>query len=179
MPAKPKTKSQKLERSRHDALLREIKKNPLCVSQGFRTYVQQKKEWNNETADAAALVMHHWFMKHKKSDVDGWVYMPYQVFEGMYGAGYKRVVTHLICAGFLERNEKQKYRASGTVRYCSRFRICQELREEEFTASYFLQSNPYRESYRRIDLHRKTDTDSLRLARIFLLLPVNCRQTFL
>ena len=76
----------RIERSRRDARVRLIKKyRPLCVSRGFIEYAYDKK-WNDETADAAALLLHRWFMLRKKFD-NRLIPIPYQTFKGLFGAG--------------------------------------------------------------------------------------------
>ena len=142
----------KLEQRRHDARVREIKKlQPLCISKGFVEYAYQR-EWNNETADAAALFMHCCFMRqrefknsnHKNSDDDGWVPFPYQVFEEMYGKHYRKFLHVLSIDGFLEYNEKHGYIRGS---HCSQYRLCEELRENEISASYHLKSKVMQEKF--------------------------------
>jgi len=148
MSQKQLTKLQKqkqLERSRRDLRVRKIKKlRPLCVSREFIDYAC-RKGWNDATTDAAALVMHRWFMLSRKHNNNyGWVPMPYQVFKGMFGTDYKRIRNHLIEIGFLEYNTQSKYKVG---RYCSRYRICNELRNNRISASYRLKSKELQERF--------------------------------
>ena len=133
-----------LDRSQRDTRVRKIRKyRPLCVSLRFIEYARQRG-WDNETADAAALVMHKWFMLRRRFDDDGWVPIPFQVFEGMFGTDYVNVRDHLISIGFLEYDEKRKYKKGS---HCSRYRICSELRDDKITASYYLTSKELQECY--------------------------------
>jgi hypothetical protein len=135
-------KKRKLERSRRDTRVRKIKKyGYLCVSKRFFEYAIQR-QGDNETADAAALVMHYCFLRRRKINDSGWVPIPYQAFRGMFGKGYKRIVDHLIAIGFLEYDEVRRARKGSPKKKgrCSYYRICQELRNDEITASYAPQS---------------------------------------
>ena len=147
MKTKPLTALQKrkrLERSRRDSRVRNVKKyRRLCVSRGFLDYAQ-RKEWDNETTDAAALIMHYLFMLHKKVSSSGWLPMPFQVFEGLFGRDYKRIRDNLIDSGFLEYDEIRKYRAKS---HCSYYRICGELRNDSISASYRLKSKTLQERF--------------------------------
>ena len=140
-PPKRLTKLQKrkrLERSRRDARRRLIKKHqPLCVNQGFIEYAYNKK-WDDETTDAAALIMHFWFVSpRKKFRNDEWLPLPYQKLKGTFGKHYVKIVNSLIELGFLERNEKYRYVPG---HHCYHYRICEELRNGKITASYYLKS---------------------------------------
>jgi len=69
------------EKNRRDARVRKIKKyQPLCISRGFIAYAYQM-QWDAETTDAAAWIIHCWFIKRKKFNDDGWVPISYKVFK--------------------------------------------------------------------------------------------------
>jgi hypothetical protein len=136
---KPLTNLQKRkrrEKSQHYTRVRKTKKHPLCISKGFIKYAYQKR-WDNVTVDAAAWVMHYWFLRRKRFNDNGWVPIPYQVFKAMFGKGYKRIVDYLVDVGFLERDE---IRGSKKGSHCCNYRVCEELRNDEITASHRLQS---------------------------------------
>jgi len=147
MPPKQLTKlqrQQQRERSRRDTRVRLIKKyRPLCVSRSFIEYAY-KQQWDDETTDAAALVLHRWFVMRKKFNDDGWVPMPYQVFAGMFGADYMRIRDHLVGIGFLEYDKIRKYKKGS---HCSHYRICSELRDDRISASYRLTSKKMQERF--------------------------------
>ena len=144
-------KRQRLERSRHDTRVRKLKKYPLCVSKRFIAYAHRKK-WDNETTDAAALLLHRVFMMRRKSDWKRWLPIPYQVFKALFGENYKKIKDRLIKDGFLEYNCWRKYSVG---RYCSYYGICKELRHDAITASYRLQTKVLQERYIETKEYRK------------------------
>ena len=63
-------KKKQLERSRRDAKVKKL--YLLCVSKGFREYVRQQG-WEDDIADAAAWLMHHYFMHINRINERGWL----------------------------------------------------------------------------------------------------------
>ena len=132
------------ERSRRDARMRLIKKyRPLCVSTRFFEYAYLQR-WDDETADAAALLMHYWFMRRGKLRDRRWMPMPFQLFRGLFGKHYKRIVDRLLAIGFLEYAEEYGYKKGS---HCRLYRLCDALRDDEIAASYFLQSEVLQKRY--------------------------------
>lgn len=61
----------------------------------------EQKQWNDKTTDAAALIMHRYFVGeyyHKLRD--SWLPIPHQTFEAMFGEKYvplkNKVLRHVI-----------------------------------------------------------------------------------
>ena len=134
-------KRRRRENNRRAARRKKIQKyQPLCVSDGFIGYAYHKG-WDDVTVDAAALVMHRWFMLRRKFDDDGWVPIPFQVFKEMFGVKYKKFLDDLIESGFLER------RGYWAGQHCSRYRICETLRNDKFTDFYYLKSKVLQERF--------------------------------
>ena len=130
-------KRQRLQRSRRDSRRRKMKKyRPLCVSHKFIEYAL-REEWDDETVDAAAMMTHLFFLLRKYVKRDGWLAIPFQTLEGLFGMDYIRIRDNLIAIGFLDEDEKRKYKIRS---YCRYFRICQELRDEQVTPQYYPQS---------------------------------------
>lgn len=137
-------KQRQRERNRKKALARKIRKYlPLCVSKGFIKYAY-RKGWDDETVDAAALIMHRLFMMRKQLNRKRWIPIPYQTFKVLFGKHYKRIKDKLIKDGFLEYNHWRNYLAG---EYCLDYRICRELRYDRITASYRLQSKVLQERF--------------------------------
>ena len=137
-------KRKQRERSRRNTRVRLIKKyRPLCVARGFIEYAYQQG-WDDETADAAGIMQHHFFMKRKRVSKGGWLGIPYETWETKFGSGYQRIRDNLIQSGFLEEDEIRGYRAGS---HCTYYRICQELRNDQITPSYRLQSDRLQELY--------------------------------
>lgn len=137
-------KRKRLERSRHDERTKKLKRyNPLCVNRGFFEYALNKG-WDDETVDAAALFMHRCFIRQRDSDNAGWIPMPYQVFENMFGKKYKDIRDRLIESGFLERDEERGHKIGG---HCAFYRLCDELRNNWVSTSYYLKSEGMQERY--------------------------------
>ena len=137
-------KKKQLERSRRDARVRQVKKyNPLCISKGFIEYAYNKK-WDDTMVDAAALIMHYYFTHLKKIYMRGWMPIPHEVFESMFGSKYRVIIKRLMSSGFLLFNKRRLYSAGS---HCSEFMICDELRNDRVSASYRLQSEELQERY--------------------------------
>jgi len=136
-------KRKQLERSRRDAKIKKLKKHPLCVSKGFLEHVRQQG-WEDDMADAAARVMHYYFMHIKKINERGWLPIPHQVFRGMFGKKYKKTVNRLIESGFLQYNRNKNYFKGS---YCREYMICDELREDCVSASYQLKTKKLQKTY--------------------------------
>ena len=133
-------KRNRLERNRQKALAQKIRKYPaLCISRKFIEYAYLQR-WDKEVIDAAAWVMHRYFMRCRKPNVRGWVQIPYQEFESMFGKNYTKMLYHLLSIGFLEENVKWKY-AVGHHYY--HYRLCKELRFDKISAKYYLQTRAY------------------------------------
>lgn len=155
-------KRRQLEKSRRDTRVRKIKKyQPLCISRKFLEYAYRMK-WNDETADAAALIMHYCFMRRKKISDSGWIPIPYQAFKGLFGKDYRRIVQLLLDVGFLEYDE---VRGSKKGRHCRYYRVCQELRNDEISASYRLQSKALQERFIENKKEWACKSDAKRLER--------------
>ena len=135
---------QQRENNRRKALARKMRKYPLCVSKEFIAYAY-RKQWNAETVDAAALIMHRQFMMRRKLDWQRWIPIPCQVFKGLYGKKhYKRIKDTLIKDGFLEYNHWRNY----CPNKCSDYGICRELRKNYVvSASYYLQTETLQEQH--------------------------------
>ena len=136
-------KQRRREQTRRESRRRAMKKYaPLCVSRGFIAYAY-RKEWDDETVDAAALMMHLWFLSRRKN-VNDWVHFPYQKLKGTFGKKYVCILNGLIESGFLERNEKYNYVPG---HHCRQFRICKELCDDKITASYRLKTKALQERF--------------------------------
>ena len=141
--------SEQLCRSRRDLIVRKIKKfGPLCVSKGFLEYAQ-RQQWDSRMMDAAALIMHYYYMHLEKISKRGWMPIPYQVFMGLFGRDYKNVKDILMSSGFLIYNNKKKYSTGNHYysNFCMEFMICDELRYNRVSASYRLQTKELQELY--------------------------------
>ena len=137
-------KRRRLERSQRDERVKKLKKyQPLCVNHGFFGYALNKG-WNDETVDAAVLVMHRCFIRRRKADDAGWIPLPYQLFESMFGERYREIQDRLIESGFLERDEERCYKIG---EHCTYYRLCGELRDKHVSASYHLKSKGMQRRY--------------------------------
>lgn len=134
MPKRKLTRLQqkrKLEKSRRDERVRKLKKiPPLCVSMEFMDFAEFH-EWDNETVDAAALLLHRYYLSAYRSKLqDGWLPVPFETLRAMFGKGYVQIKNKLIEDGFLEYDQDHGYKAG---EFCSRFRPSKEIRESEIT----------------------------------------------
>lgn len=142
----------RLEKSRRDGRVKALKKlRPLCVCKGFVELAYEKK-WDNETVDAAAIFMHRCFIgqRRRKESNDDWISIPWQTWEGMYGAKYLSIKKKLIEDGLIEYNELRRFKKGS---HCSEFRLTEKFRDAFIDASYRLQSKGFQERYR--DYHRQ------------------------
>jgi len=135
----------KREKGQRDERVRFLRKYPLCVSADFMEYAELHG-WNDRMVDAAALIMHRYFMGryHHRLQDDGWLPIPYQTFQAMFGDKYIIIRNQLEKDGFLEFDKQRGYRAGS---HCSRFRPRQELRDSTVSASYRIQSNEMQEIF--------------------------------
>jgi len=124
-------------------LVRKIKKTrPLCVTTNFLDFAAQCG-WNQKTTDAAALVMHKYFLETRKKKKKGhyyltdWVRIHSNYFIDILGSDYRQILAKLEESGFLERKRILKYIPG---KQSSRFRLGSELLWEDYTASYRLQT---------------------------------------
>ena len=163
MPPKNNTPTQRQrKRSRKNSQGRAIKKYPpLCVSRGFVAFAF-KKGWDDPTVDAAAWIFHRWFLARKKND-KGWVPVPYQELEAMFGKNYVKILKLLLESGFLERNEQYKYLRG---HHCYHYRIHGELRNDKITAAYRLKSPVFPKRFIKNKEYWKRMSEAKRLKRI-------------
>lgn len=144
--SKPLTVREKAKRQRKyrkDQLVRKLKKAPLrCVTVNFLDFAA-RCGWDKETTDAAALVMHKYFLETRKKKKRGYYYLTAwarihsKYFSDVLGSGYKKFLATMEKAGFLERKNILKY-VPGKL--SSGFRLGREFLLESYTASYHLQT---------------------------------------
>jgi len=121
-----------------------IKRNrPLCVTPEFTDYASWQR-WDDETTDAAALVMHYYFTHLGNSGKRGWIIMSGKVFLTLFGDKYWEMKSRLIESKFLEcEYHFPKNKRDHTFRY----RICGILRDGFIVNSYRLKSQRFQEMY--------------------------------
>jgi len=136
-------KNKRLKRSRRDTRVRKLRNHPLCITKRFIEYAL-RQEWDDLMVDAAALIMHYYFMNLKRIKRRGWIPIPHQIFENMFGRKYSTIKQRLLASGFLQYNHQRKYKAGS---HCSEYRICDELRNDRVSASYHLKSEQLQQRY--------------------------------
>ena len=128
---------------KRDQLVRKIRKtHPLCITENFREFAIQCG-WDDAMTDAAALVMHKYFLETRKKKkknqryLSQWIGIHSGYFTDILGSSYKPILDQLEAAGFLERKTKRKYIPG---KLSSRFRLGGTFLWQRYKASYRLQT---------------------------------------